>query len=422
MRARGLHRPRTGLSLLRQKYDGLPSQDYEPEHGARSWFSNTSSRPSGPWISGVAALLLFAACNGDGKGNDDPTPPPLFGSGQFAYVINAEAANIYSYRVDGESGTLAPIGAPLATGIFPHQVNVDAEGRFVYVSNRESPFVSGYRINQDGTLAPMVPLPGSPVTGTDPTENQPNSSILDQTGQFLYVVAGPETGGLSTLRAYRVETTSGATFGLLTFIPGQNFTVGVFAHNMTISPNHRFLYVASIGTNEVHAFSRDTSTGALTRIGTVTGLPGAVDPQGLFLYVAERATNIVAVFQIGNNGVLTRIPGLSLFLAGVGPHALAAHPDGQTLYVANINGTSVSVFRIDPTTGALILIQTAPTGGDPHDVAVHPNGQFLYTADASFNQVSRFPINANGTLVASATTTRVDSGANGIGMTKLNSD
>lgn len=380
----------------------------------------------GHWVLGVATLLLFAACNSDDNNNtsNNPTPPPSFSARQFAYVINAGAANIYSYRVDSASGTLAPIGAPLATGVFPHHVNVDVAGRFVYVSNRDSAFLSGFRINQDGLLTPMVPLPGSPVTGTDPAENQPNSSALDVTGQFLYVVAGPETGGISTLRAYRVDTTPGATFGLLTFMPGQTFTVGVFAHNMTISPNNQFVYVASIGTSEVHVFSRDASTGALTRVGTATVLleaaAVAVDPQGGFLYVAALGSNTVQVFHIENNGALTRISGISVFLTGIGPHALAAHPERQTLYVANINTASVSVFRIDPTAGTLTIIQTAPTGGDPHAVSVHPNGQFLYTADSSFNHVSRFTINADGTLVAPATMTLVDIGANGIGITGIN--
>jgi 6-phosphogluconolactonase len=391
--------------------------------------ATSSSRPRrlfyGLLMLAIAPLLFFACSSSDNNGGGGTTTnnPPAGGlTNQFGYVISA-GGQIQAYRVDG-NGNLTSVGGPIATGTFPHHVDVDPSGRFVYVSNHDSTFLSGWRINQqDASLIPMDPRPGSPVTGTDPTENQSHSSVMDTTGRFLYVIAGT---GASTLRAYAIDTTAGNTLGLLTFIPGQSFPVGTHAHNITVSPNNLFVFVAVEGSGEVHAFSRDTTTGALTAAGIMTGLPAAdgvrVDPASKFLYVCY--SNAVEVFEIGGNGALTRILPISTFPTndngkGSGPHSIAIHPNGQTLYTANLFSNTVSVFRVDPTTGALTEIPPpASTGTEPNYVLVHPDGGFVYTADTVSDQVSRFTINPDGTLTL-ANIIPAGDGANGIGMTKF---
>jgi len=399
---------------------------------SRAIVPTTSLRQPRPgrrlWMLAVVPLLLVAACSsGDDNGgtptqtNNPSNPPsqPPAADAQNAYAIASAGSTIQAYRVDG-SGVFTPVGLPVATGTFPHHVNVDPRGRFVYVSNHESPFLSGWRIAQDASLVPIDPAPGSPVTGTDPSENESHSSVLDQNGQFLYVVSGT---GASTLRAYVVDQTTGA----LTFIPGQSFPVGTHAHNVTLSPNNQFLYVASDGSGEVYAFRRDTSTGALTPVGTVTGLPVAesvrVDPQSRFLFVgyASGGGGAVEVLAIGPTGAVTRITPTSTFLTNQsGPHALALHPNGQTLYVANINSNTITVFRVDPNTGALAQIQTPQptTGDDPNYIVLHPNGRMLFTADAASDQISRFTVNPDGTLVPAGAIPAGD-GANGLNTTRF---
>jgi 6-phosphogluconolactonase (cycloisomerase 2 family) len=370
----------------------------------------------------IAPLGYFSACSSgdDNGGGGGGTPPPGGGgpstANQFAYVINASDSEIRAYGFDAD-GNLAPLINTLSTGLVPHHVNVDPQGKFVYVSNHESPFVSGYRLNADGSMVPMVPaINGSPVTGSDPSENQPHWSALDTTRQFLYVVSGHAAP--STLRAYSVDQTT----GLLTFIAGQSFPVGNHAHNVVVSPNNQFVYVASEGSGDVHAFSRNTSTGALTSVGSVSGLNGAaavaVDPATKFAYVSY--FNSVEVFNIGANGALTRITPTSTFATGNAPHSLAMHPNGQFLYAANLNTSTVTVFRVDPNSGALTDIQTPSpaTGTDPNFVTVHPNQKWLYTSDNVADVTSRYILNADGTLGA-RTTTATGNGAQGIGITNF---
>jgi 6-phosphogluconolactonase (cycloisomerase 2 family) len=149
----------------------------------------------------------------------------------------------------------------------------------------------------------------------------------------------------------------------------------------------------------------------------------AVSNDNRFLYAAH--TNAVAAFSIGANGVLTPAGTFSTNNNGFGsgPHSMAIHPNGQTLYTANLNPNPgrVSVFRIDTNTGALTELQNPPpsTGLAPNFVAIHPNGAFLFTADAGSDQLTRFAINADGTLTTPGTAIPAADGTDGIGITKF---
>src|SRR5215217_1105824 len=277
----------------------------------------------------LGPLAMVPACGGDddnggggGGGGNNNNPPPASSANQFAYVISSAVDQVQAFTSDA-NGNLTSIGAPLTTGAEPHHVDVDPQGKFVYVGSHGAG-LSGYRINQDGSLTPMNGTPGSLITGSDPAELQPHSSVLDRNRQNLYVVAGT---GPSTVRAYTVDGNTGA----LTFIPGQSFPGGSHGHNIAVSPNNQFVLVAYEGSGELRVFIRNadgtltpiagTGTGT-TAVGTVTGLNGAaavtVDQANKFVYVTM--LNSIEVFSLANHGV-TRIPGNSSFPTGNGPHS-----------------------------------------------------------------------------------------------------
>jgi 6-phosphogluconolactonase (cycloisomerase 2 family) len=393
----------------------------------------------------IVPLLYFAACSSGGDdGGGGGTPPsnnnntPTGAANQFVYVTAAGTSEIQAYSVDG-SGNLTPIGGKIATGSLPHHVNVDRAGRFVYVSNHESNFLSGWRINSDGSLAPMNPAAGSPVT-TDPS---PHSSVLDTTGTFLYVVSAAAPGnpeGPSVIKAYTVDSA-----GMPTLISGTNsWAAGIHGHNVAISPDNRFVYVAAEGSDEVLAYSRDTATGALTPRGSMNGMDlctaVTVSNDSRFVYAAY--SNAVDVFSIGADGSLTRITPNATFSTnnfgfGSEPHSVTLHPNGQTLYTANLNPNPgrVSVFHVDTNTGALSELQPNPApatgagpglGTFPNYVVVHPNGSVLFTANQGASSspdtgsLSRFTVNGDGTLVSPATLIpNTGAGTNAIGTTKF---
>jgi 6-phosphogluconolactonase (cycloisomerase 2 family) len=395
-------------------------------------------------ILAMVPLLYFAACsssNDNGGGGGTPPPSnnntPTGSANQFAYVTSAGTSEIQAFAVDG-SGNLTPIGSKVNTGDLPHHVNVSSGSKFVYVSNHESNFLSGWRIKSDGSLEAMNPASGSPVT-TDPSSH---SSVTDTTGSFLYVVSAAAPGnseGPSTIQAYKLDAN-----GIPTPIAGTNsWAAGTHGHSVAIAPNNQFVYVAAEGSGEVLAYSRDTSSGALTPRNVMNGMPlctaVTVSNDSRFVYAAY--SNAVDVFSIGGDGSLTRIGTFPTNNFGFGsePHSITIHPNGQTLYTANLNPNPgrVSVFHVDTNSGALSELQPNPApatstgpgiGMFPNYVVVHPNGQLLFTANQGDSRpgsldtgsVSRFTVNGDGTLVSPATLIpNTGAGTNAIGMTKF---
>ena len=366
-------------------------------------------------------ILLSAACSsgGDDGGGSTTNNPPAGGAGgnQFAYVVNFAANNVQAFTSDG-NGNFTMVGQPITTGVNPHNVNVDKAGRFVYISNVGSNFVSGFKINSaDGSLTPINAAPGSPVTdASDPTNNSPYWSVFDTTGQFLYVIAG----GTPILKSYSIDSTSGVLTQIGATGPLGQCSTG---HSVTISPNNKFLYVGCRFNGVVYSFSRNTQTGALTNLGATNviqnGAPGVsfsvvVDPTSSFLFVG--VTDGVTVFNIDPNS--GNISGQKLFVAGNTPHSVTLDGNGH-LYTANLNDSTVSAFSISG--GTLTQLAGSPfaTGGEPNTVAVHPDGMVLFTADQTTNTVTRFTLNADGTLTrnGNAATFPANSGTNNMALT-----
>jgi 6-phosphogluconolactonase (cycloisomerase 2 family) len=375
----------------------------------------------------IVPMLFFAACSSGGDGGPPPsttttTPPPAGGSNQFAYVINFFGPNVQAFTSDS-NGNFTPVGNPMTTGTGPHNVNVDKAGRFVYISNHDSNFVSGYTINSaTGSLTPINQAPGSPVTNlnnNDSTDNNPHWSVFDTTGAFLYVIAGLPPA-MSTLKSYQINAD-----GTLTQIG----TTGPLAqcshgHNVTITPNNKFIYVACEDSAVVYTFQRGgngaaVNPGVATQVTAQNGAPATapsavVDSTSSFLFVG--VTDGVTVFNIDPN--TGNISGQTVFVAGNTPHNVTVAPNGD-VYTANINNSTVSAFSVNA--GALTQLAGSPfaTGGTPNQVVAHPDGQVLFTADQTTSTVTRFTVNADGTLTrnGNAATLPGGSGTNGMGIT-----
>jgi DNA-binding beta-propeller fold protein YncE len=254
----------------------------------------------------------------------------------------------------GADGVLVPNGTPIATGAEPNGITADPSGRYVYTANINGDNVSQYSITNGGAeqgqlalLAPAVPAGVGPA-----------AVVVDPTGSYAYVancgvancVNPPAIGSIS-------EYTIGPTGALL---PGATAPAGVGTNDVVIAPGGAYLYAVNAGDNTVsayaiadgvlaapvvvanaataltplnepqniafdgagHAYVTNAGTGsgvaeflvaaggALTPLGTIPA-PGAegitVDKTGKFVYVTDRKSNPVTVyeFSINRDGTLT---------------------------------------------------------------------------------------------------------------------
>ena len=208
---------------------------------------------------------------------------------------------------------------------------------------------------------------------------------------------------------------------------------------MAVDPSGRFAYVANEGSNDVSAYTINSSTGALTAISCSTCSTGTaptvtVDPSGQFVYVTNIGsgsppTPSISAYTINTStGVLTAISG-SPFPAGgahTSPTSVTVDPTGQFVYVASVSTVgesgNISAFTINPNTGALAAVTGSPfTNGvnSPSSVAMDPSGLFAYVGNQntinSMWLMSSFKIDATtGALTLLSLSPNLGAGTGGV--------
>ncbi len=200
-----------------------------------------------------------------------------------------------------------------------------------------------------------------------PSENY--GIVVDPSNKFVFIPDGAEILGYSI-----------ATNGLLTPITGSPFNLPG-GSSLRFTPNGKFAY-----TNTGAEYSLNTTTGALTSIGTATtgDLPYdvAITPAGSFVYIPNYNDATISAYSIdAATGVLTEISGSPFTNGADNPAAVVVSPNGNFLFVANQSGSN-SVFAVNATTGALTSVTGSPFSGSgaASGVAIDPNGEFLYVA------------------------------------------
>jgi len=220
-----------------------------------------------------------------------------------------------------------------------------------------------------------------------------------QSARFAYV-ANKLSNNIS---AYTVNTTTGA----LTPIAGSPFvSTGSGPESVSVGPGGNFLYVTNSASNDLSVFSVDSDTGVLSPVATVptgdTPYGIAVDPAGGYLYVSNNSSNDVSAYAIAaSGGTLTEISG-SPFPVGIAPTSLTTDPSGKFLYIANYGSGTVSALLIDSANGSLSAVAGSPfaAGRGPISIAVSGTG-FAYVANQVAATISEYSVDSStGALTA----------------------
>lgn len=192
--------------------------------------------------------------------------------------------------------------------------------------------------------------------------------------------------------------------------PGSFLTVSIVRDNGYVYVNNNLF-----GPNTVSAFSVNAN-GSLTPI---AGSPFATGGSGLgggffaanratigtmnkFLFASNELTSNISVFSIDPaTGAIALVPGAPFPTAGV-PSAgisLGVTPDNQFLFAASSGSGIITVFSV-AANGTLTPIPGSPfpVGGVPDGIRVSPDGKFLAVANISSDAVAMFSIALNGTL------------------------
>jgi 6-phosphogluconolactonase (cycloisomerase 2 family) len=374
----------------------------------------------------LAVPLALLALAGPAPGTASAQPAKARG---VVYVeSNDPAGNAVFAFQRHDDGSLTPLpGSPFPTGglgITPtfnlgpfdsdQEVIVNPDHTLLFAVNGGSDTVAVFRINPDGTLAPVDGSP-FPSGGSNPV------SVGLSGDDVLCVVNQDQDPGhpgrfLPDYTSFRVSDR-----GRLLPIPRSTFFVdaGSSPSQALVAPDGGVLFGAEFLGGLLRTF-RIAENGRLVP-GVAQPLPpaefadtgAAPNPLGLavhptkrLLYVDFVTVSRVGVYRYNEAGDLRFVR--SVPDSGTAPCWALVNRAGTRLYASNTADASVSVFDIarDPTEPVEIQKVSLRTTGSCFQFALDPAGQFLHvvtqqaapTQDVTANGLNVLKVNADGTL------------------------
>ena len=336
-------------------------------------------------------------------------------AGTYVYVSNAEDGDIGTYIMQTDGSLSAGARVKAAAVVMPMAVSPDK--RFLYAAARSKPFsVHAYTI--DPSSGALAPLAVSPLA-----ESFPYIS-LDKTGRFLF---GASYG------AHLVSVNAVGFDGRVAAEPLQVIPIGRNAHSIRVDATNSFVYVPSLGNDQIFQFTFDERTGRLgsntPAVALMKPMTGprhfAISKDNRFVYALSELMATVTTFSLdAKTGLLSEIssasglpPGSKLQpgaprgavgVAGAPPRntdndvwAADIHltPDGKFLYMTERTSNSIGAFGVDGATGKLSFIGSTPTEKQPRGIAVDPTGRFIVATGEKSATISVHAIDqASGAL------------------------
>ena len=120
-------------------------------------------------------------------------------------------------------------------------------------------------------------------------------------------------------------------------------------------------------------------------------------PDGKFIYLLNELSVSLSTFAwdaaAGSARLLRTVPSISEAAKARETHNSGAevlvHPSGRYVYFSNRGNDTVTVFRVDPATGAAEVVQVQPVrGAFPRNINLAPGGGWLLAAGADSNTLS----------------------------------
>ena len=392
---------------------------------------------------GAASVLSLAACLGFTACSRDYTVG-------FLYVTSSRGTTaapngiLNEYGIDYQTGSLIRLASSGqdSGGRNPVSLIITSNQKTVFVANRDDSNIVNFAIGTDGKLYAQKT--------TTTAGSFPSALALSGDGKFLYVTftyqpgfttANPGPGGVEVF-PLTTDTSTGIVSlgtpvanGSLSYFPLGFTPVGLAVTNNVSNTSVTSIngsdctntscssYVYAIDqdtntTNNLLAFRRDLSTGAIAAIGnttvragatTSTGYPSgilasalAAAPLGNFLYVTDSSGNQIIAYSMSAGGIPTAIT-TGPFATQSQPRGITIDPRGKFVYVSNYNANSVSSFAIAANSGALSATSSGSTatGTGPTCVTVeNALGIYLYTSNFLDGTVTGLQLNSStGALV-----------------------
>lgn len=236
---------------------------------------------------------------------------------------------------------------------------------FAYAASEVNANITGYSLNP--STGALTQLAGFPLT----TAVNLTTLATDPLGKFVVTNENPG------IAVYSINQTTGA----LTPIPAAAITLQVGVQSFAFNPSGTLLVASTFS--------------------------GGIDPPS---GTSAPHPNPLNVFSLNRStGALTAVPGSPFAITSRQTLAccLAINSTGTSLYTTD--GALLDAYSINPTTGALSLINSVTGPVQPYGLALDPAGAFVYMTDFATNIIHAYSINpSTGALSIGPTSTTSD--------------
>lgn len=335
---------------------------------------------------------------------------PLSAAQHLLYVgtyTGPKSEGIYAFRYDEATGKAVSLGLA-AKSSNPSFLAIHPNGRFLYAVNeteqwqgKPGGFVTAFAIdtatgklrelNQQSTMG------GSPChLSVDPTGHQ--VLVANYGGGSVASLPIQADGGLGAHNFFSQHTGGSVN-------PARQKEP--HAHSVNLSPDHRFAFVADLGTDRIHAYAFDPARGLTAAQPTLdTRLtPGSgprhfsFSPDGHHAYVINEMTCTVTAFRYeAASGRLSEVGSVPTVPAGTDMNGVSTaevrvHPSGKFVFGSNRGHDSIAVFARDTASGKLTPVEVHKIGGQtPRNFTLDPSGRFLLAAGQNSHDIRSFKI------------------------------
>lgn len=236
----------------------------------------------------------------------------------FGASYGGNSVGVSAFGADGKPG--APLQS-IPTARNAHSIVVDRTNRFVFVPHLGTDQVFQFTFDAgSGKLAANTPPVLQLAAGIGPRhvvvsgDNRFLYLLNELTAQVTTLALDAKTGLLKEMETVS-SLPAGCTLrpGLprLAGAPPRDTSNDVWASDLHLTPDGRFLYTAERTNSTINAMSVDGATGKLTYIASVPTEKQprgfAVDPSGKFMVVSGEKSETISTYAIEANGSLKPI-------------------------------------------------------------------------------------------------------------------
>ena len=262
----------------------------------------------------------------------------------YVYISIAGENKISTFKMQPDTGELL-FQRDVEIDGGPGPLAVDPKQKFLYAGIRSTRHISSFRI--DPSTAGLSPI------GAVSLEADPCYMATDRKGNFLlsaYYGAG------------KVSVHPIGTAGIVGGPPIEWRDTAPKTHCVLTDASNRFAFVPHVGeSNAIFQFQFDENTGKLTP----NAAPKVEAPEG------------------------------------DGPRHYCFHPDKDIVYADNEQGSSVTAYHLNSSTGTLAAFQTLSTLPEGYDgentcaqIHIAPSGKFVYASNRGHDSIAGFSIDA----------------------------